>query len=120
MREIHTFKSLKNLVRIESAIGMLLDINATTTKESTMSDPTNTSTPEVPAEPVATPTTEKHLSLAKEIEKFAGEVEADVGEAWEAFKAFVLAKIDPSAKAGDPVVVTPPVETPPTPTPAAS
>ena len=87
---------------------MLIDLNATATEEIIMSDPTKSeAADQIDAEAAGTPTTDKHISLAKEIEKFAGEVEADVDEAWYAFKAFVLAKVDPKAKAGDPVPLAP-------------
>lgn len=98
---------------------ILIDLNATATKERIMPDETKTAAAtQIDAETAGIPTTEKHLSLAKEIEKFAGEVEADIDEAWYAFKAFVLAKIDPSAKAGDPVPLTTSAETPASETPS--
>ncbi len=58
---------------------------------------TTDATTQMEAETAPVPTTAQHISMAKDIEAFAEECEADVGEAWYAFKEFVRTKIGGSA-----------------------
>lgn len=63
---------------------------------------TEAATDEAPEKAVE-PAHAKRLDLAQKIEAFAQECEADIDEAWEAFKAFVSSKHCNAAKAGDTV-----------------
>ena len=81
-------------MRITVAIGMMIKWTATNKGEYIMPDTTE------PTQSADTVTTEKHVSLAKEIEAFAAEVGADIDEAFHAFKEFVRSKISPIAEAG--------------------
>lgn len=104
--------NIRNHLLVSVAISRILQIESHHNQEDKIMDDLKT-TADQDTQTEKKVATEKNLSLAKEIEAFAAEVEADVDEAWIAFKAFVKSKLLTDAtKSGDPVVVTPVVPEP--------